>query len=351
MIIKTKLFVISFVLLAFAQSTLAQSDVKIPRKNILVTFYNTENLFDTIDNPNTLDNEFLPNGKKQWNTERYQDKVSKLAHVLSSISDKKLPDFIGLCEIENKAVVDDLSKNKQLKKAKYSIVHYESPDARGIDVALMVAKKRHKVLYSRPIHVGLPDDKRFKTRDILYVKVFHKCAKDTLHVFVNHWPSRRGGMEKSEHKRKAAAQALKNITDSLQKQNSKANIIIMGDFNDEPDNASISEVLQAYPAKIDPKINKPLLKNLAAELDKEGKGSYYYSYQKQWNMLDQIIISGNMLSTEASIKALSTSQQIFQAEWLIYTSKSGDKSPSRTYGRTYYGGYSDHFPVYQYFTY
>jgi predicted extracellular nuclease len=343
-------FLLPIVVLVFVSANLyGQSTTKIPKKNLMVAFYNVENLFDTIDNPNKIDNEFLPNGKKEWNSIRYWDKVDKLAQVLSSLSDQKLPDIIGLCEIENQAVVEDLAKSPALKKAKYTIVHYESPDARGIDVALLVAKKKQKVLYTRPILVHLPQDKRFKTRDILYVKVYNKQAKDTVHIFVNHWPSRRGGMKKSAHKRKAAALALKTVTDSLQNQNPKVNIIIMGDFNDETDNESIMQVLNALPPIENPKNNKPTLTNLAFELDSKGKGSYYYSYKKQWNMLDQIIISNHMLQPSASIRALSTQQQIFQADWLLYTSKSGVKSPARTYGRSYYGGYSDHFAVFQYF--
>ncbi len=350
-LIKRLLPILNLVFLVFfltESGSLEAQNSKVPKKNILVVFYNVENLFDTIDDPTKNDNEFLPSGKKEWNTEKYLDKTEKLSQVLSSIDSRKNPDIIGLCEIEDAVVIQDVITKNNLSKTKYSIVHFESPDRRSIDVALVYNTQKLQLLHKQKILVALQNDPDFKTRDILYVKLYHKSLKDTFNIFVNHWPSRSGGQEKSEHKRIAAAKRLKQLTDSLFSVSNSPNIIIMGDFNDEPNNMSIQQILNALPT--DTTLVKNHLYNTAYSPFRQQTGSYYYSREKKWNMLDQIILSGNLLSNDGKIVAWKTTQEIFKPEWILYTDKNGTKSPSRTYGGKYFGGYSDHLPVYIYFT-
>ena len=319
------------------------------KKNVLIVSYNVENLFDTIDDPHKLDNEFLPQSKKKWTSNRYQSKINHLSKVISSIDSTKLPDIISLVEVENRAVLEDLSQNKSLKKAHYQIVHKESPDRRGIDVALLYNPKKFKLLSQHFYKVSLADDAYFKTRDILYAKLIFKKTKDTLHIFVNHWPSRRGGQEKSEHKRVRAAEVLKSVTDSIFKADGNPSIMIMGDFNDEPTDKSITETLQAKPLN---SISNGNLYNLSLAKHLKKEGSYYYWKTKEWNMIDQLIVSGQLINSKKELQLKSTDVMIYRQNFFLYTNKKGVQSPAKTYGGTrYYGGYSDHLPIYFYLYY
>ncbi len=329
----------------YAQKNLAQSC----KHNLLVMSYNVENLFDTIDNPHKVDNEFLPNGKKQWNTVRYQEKLEHLAQVISSVDEKKLPEIVGLIEVESKMALEDLTKEKALKKAGYQIIHHESPDFRGIDVALLYNPKKIEVLSENFYKVLIEGDNRFKTREILYAKLIFKKTKDTLHVFVNHWPSRRGGQAKSEHKRFAAAQVLRNITDSIFATDVHPRMIIMGDFNDEPLDKSLVDILEAKPVDL---AQNGYLFNLSLIGQTQNIGTYYYWKTKQWNMLDQMIVSGEMIKATKGLKMLNNETGILRKDFMLYTNNEGVKTPAKSYGgKKYYGGYSDHLPVYFYFYY
>lgn len=302
------------------------------RKATLV-FYNVENLFDTIDDPKINDEEFLPQSDKHWNSKRYNKKINDLAHVISSIDTLELPEFVGLAEIENRQVLKDLIHSKYLAPGKYQIVHVDSPDKRGIDVALLYRKGEFRELSHEAIHV----DPGFATRDILYV--YGKLGKDKIHLFVNHWPSRWGGQEKSEPNREVAAQTLKNKVDEILSKDPQAKIIIMGDMNDEPTDKSIAEVLGAKSPTA-----KAQLHDLMIPLDEQNKGTY--SYRGNWDMLDNLIVTNSLLRGKGFVV---TDQlgQIFHAKWMEYTNKNGEMSPNRTYGGpNYYGGISDHFPVY-----
>lgn len=304
-----------------------------------IAFYNVENLFDMEDNPATPgDDEFLPTGKKEWTKERYDKKINDLASVIAGM---ERPAFVGLCEVESRTVLDDLVKNKQLKPADYWIVHRESPDFRGIDNAFLFAKKYFKVLDVEPIRIDFPAEivEDYTTRDILYVKGKHRDNK-TMHFFINHWPSRRGGVEASEPKRVYVAQVLKQAVDNILEKEPQAEIVIMGDFNDETNNKSISKVLNAQPNAKNPDPNK--LYNCFAKLDAEGNGTY--NYRGNWNMLDQIIVSGSLLDNQGW---KITNPTVFKPDWLTYQSEKYGATPSRTYGGPqYYGGYSDHFAIY-----
>ncbi len=312
------------------------------KKEYTIAFYNVENLFDTINDPNTWDDDFTPEGKLEYTTERYQNKLVNLSSVLSSIDKNSFPAIIGLCEIENRSVIDALIDQDKLKDADYGIAHAESPDARGIDCALLYKKSEFKYLNHDIIGIHFPNEPDFKTRDILHVQGI-LGSTDTLDIFVNHWPSRIGGMEKSEKNRVFVAEQLKLAVNKLQEKNSKAKIIIMGDFNDEPNNKSAEEVLTATNNK--DTSNPKALYNLMYDLKLEGKGTY--NYKGNWDMLDNLIVSNSLISNTDGIHTNHQAGRIFTEEWICYKNQEGLSLPSRSYaGPRYFGGYSDHFPVY-----
>jgi len=301
--------------------------------NFTIVSFNVENLFDTIDDPHKNDNVFLPEGKKKWNTYKYQKKLNDLANSISSINTNELPEIVGLCEVENKKVVEDLIAQSSLKKGKYSVVHEESPDVRGIDNALIYRSSKFKYLLHKAIKINLPD-KKDKTRNILYVKGIADKT-DTLHIFVNHWSSRIGGMEESEIKRVYAALTLRREVDSIFRINHNAKIVILGDLNDEPTNKSIFTILQANNKR---KNQEPLeLYNLMYDIHNNGNvGSY--NYRGTWNMLDNLIVSQDFFSVTSGFKLKYDSGKIFNTDSLKESKKKD------------YSGLSDHFPVYMILT-
>jgi len=311
----------------------------------IVGFYNLENLFDTVDNPRINDEEFLPNSPRQYNTRIYFDKLSRLSDVISQIGTDVNPDgvaLLGVAEVENDTVLNDLIRTPKLKERKLKIVHYDSPDARGVDVGLLYNPKYFSVLSSAPLYVKLPGGAKdaFHTRDVLYVKGL--LDGDTTHVFVNHWPSRSGGAERSMPGRMAAAQVVKNRVDSLNALNPQAKIIIMGDLNDDPIDPSITKVLGAV-GKVE-KVQGNSLFNPWVEMYRRGIGTS--PYQDAWGLFDQVIISGGMLNKEDTgyhfHKAV-----IFNKDFLVQKTGKWRNYSKRTWdGITYNYGYSDHFPVY-----
>ncbi|RLD43045.1 MAG: endonuclease/exonuclease/phosphatase family protein [Bacteroidetes bacterium] len=338
---KNILLIIITTVFIYSCNTAQDKDCK---KSFLIVNYNVENLFDTIHDAGKYDEDFTPEGKKNWNSKRYNNKLQKLAYVIQQIDKEKLPDVVGLVEIENKRVLKDLVSQKEIKGAKYNIVHHEGPDVRGIDCALLYNPNTFSVLKSTFYRVNMENNPNFKTREIIYVKGKVNKANDEVHIFVNHWPSRRGGMEKSAPKRALAAEVLRNSIDSILATDAMAKIIIMGDFNDETDNKSITEVLGANNNK-----DSKTLYNTSATQDDKNIGSYHYWKTGEWNMLDQMIISNGLLNATTGIQTLNTEMQIFRPEWLLHKDKDGNKSPSKTYGKGYYGGYSDHLPIYKHF--
>ncbi|NJO88701.1 MAG: hypothetical protein HC831_06850 [Chloroflexia bacterium] len=219
-------------------------DLVSKERYLRIMFYNTENLFDTENDSLTTDEEFLPNGPKFWTSNKYYTKLNQIATTIVSIGGWTSPEIIGLCEVENRKVLDDLCKKTGLKNLNYRIIHKESPDNRGIDVALLYQKDSFKPLGYKAIQVTFPFSPGSTTRDILYVKGLTK-NEDTLHLFVNHWPSRWGGQLESESRRMEAAKTLKTQTDSIFNNYQNAKIVIIGDFNDYPDNKSIKQILKA----------------------------------------------------------------------------------------------------------
>jgi endonuclease/exonuclease/phosphatase family metal-dependent hydrolase len=309
-----------------------------------VAFYNVENLFDTINNPNTFDDSRTPNGKDRWNSYRYHEKINKLARVISEIGKERTqqpPDILGIAEIENLNVVLDLTSHSRLRDYNYKIIHSNSPDRRGIDVALIFKEgvfipidyKTHRLLLKDEF------DKRIYTRDQLVVSGL--MDGELLYFLVNHWPSRRGGESKSKYKRIKAAMLNKHIIDSIQKQDSLAKIISMGDFNDDPVNDSFKRILKTKtPASVEK------LTDLVNPMEVlYGKGYGSLAYGDSWNLFDQFFFSATLLGTKKSLRFWQA--RIYNPEYLTLSTGKYKGYPFRTYaGGTYQGGYSDHFPVY-----
>ena len=309
-----------------------------------VMFYNVENLFDTLNTPDKMDEEFTPGSEKIWNQERYEKKLDDIARVIQSMNPSELPEIIGLCEVENKEVLQDLVRTDALRKGNYGIVHIESPDIRGIDVALLYRTEEFTVTEKKALTVVFPFDSTETTRDILYVKG-QTNYNETLHLFVNHWSSRSDGQRETEPKRIFAAVALRKEIDMLLNRDDNAKIVIMGDFNDEPTNNSIFGMLMANNKKKNASGRD--LFNLMYDMHNE-TNTGTYNFRGTWNMLDQIIISQALLSPKSGLRTNYDSGKIFSAEWMMYNDERlGQKVPSRTYGGpNYYGGVSDHLPVY-----
>ncbi len=247
-----------------------------------VGFYNLENLFDTVDDKTIKDEEFLPNGKNEWNEEKYANKLEKMSLVLAAMN----LDVVGVSEVENRKVLEDLVTHANLRKFGYQIVHFDSPDKRGIDVALLYKPRIFRPFSTAMIPVWTDEDPDFITRDILLVKGL--IGNDTLTVFVNHWPSRRGG---KEDKRLLAAQVLRSSVDSLFNLNPAAKIICMGDFNDDPTNRSLKKELRAV-GKIEQLENNALY-NTSFTTFKKGYGTGVYN--GSWNLFDQLIVSKSLI--------------------------------------------------------
>jgi predicted extracellular nuclease len=323
----------------FAGLILLFSFEKPKKKEIRVAFYNVENLFDTIDDPDVSDSEFTPESDKKWDSARYQTKLSDIANVVGELKDGVGPEIIGLCEIENRGVLEDLVKQPKLQKQKYKIVHFDSPDGRGIDVALLYKKGTVKEVSAKSIPIENQVFNR-PTRDVLHFTALFS-RKDTVHFFVTHFPSRYGGREASEPKRVIVAEVIRGKIDSLLALNKQSKIIVMGDFNDDPVDRSISGSLNAGPK---PMQDQAQLYNPMYRLDTGDLGSY--NYRDNWNMLDQIILSQGLLEGKG-YKYQDQSAQVFGPDWLRQKEGRYAGYPDRTYaGSRYLGGVSDHFPVY-----
>ncbi len=297
-------------------------------------FYNVENLFDTLDHPVKLDEEFTPDSEKKWTTKRYYTKLKRIRRVINALDH---PIAMGLCEVENEKVLKDLLNKGSFANHEYDFVHYESPDMRGIDVAFIYQKKHLKILDHRKIVINFPKEviEDYTTRDILHVKAMTP-EKEILHFFVNHWPSRYGGVAESEPKRVFVASQLKKEIDKIIASNPDEGIVMLGDFNDEPTNKSITKVLEAKNTK-----NSEIF-CCHCELAQCGEGTY--NYRGNWNMMDQFFISQNLMDTG---KIQYVNAGILKENYLFFNHPKYGKTPTRTYGGPiYYAGYSDHLPIY-----
>lgn len=313
-----------------------------------IAFYNLENLFDYEDDPITFDDDRTPEGKDHWTREIYEAKLANMAKVLSEIGADVTgtsPAIIGISEIENRRVLEDLLNQKPLVNKNYGIVHFDSPDRRGIDVALLYEKNVFIPTNSKAYELFLYDDddktKRIYTRDQLLVSGMFDGEK--IHVIVNHWPSRSGGEALSRTKRLKAAQLNKHIMDSLFSEDPYAKIITMGDLNDDPTSASVKEVLKAKDEREDMKLKE--LYNPMEAMFKKGLGTL--AYRDAWNLFDQIILSTELTKKEYSSYRFYKAG-IFNKTYLETPRGQYKGYPFRSFANGFTGGYSDHFPVYIY---
>lgn len=326
----------------YAQS---QTTGKHQYKVACVGFYNLENLFDTVDDPEKNDDEFLPTGSKQYTEEVYKDKLKNLSLVISQLGVEETPDgmaVLGVCEVENRKVLEDLAVQPLIKDRNYQIVHYESPDLRSIDVALYYNPKYFKELESAPLNVPLqnPDGSYYPTRDILWV--YGLFNGEPMHFFVNHWPSRRGGEEKSAPGRALAASIAKAKIDSITAKYPNAKIILMGDLNDDPLSPSVVNVLKSKGNEAELKAGD--LYNPWVGYYKKGLGTL--AWNDAWNLFDQILISQSFLNKKQKGYFFQKAV-IFSRPYLLQKSGRYKGYPFRTYDfNIYMRGYSDHFPVY-----
>ena len=328
-----------FVLLICSQHSIAQNPQD-DKTGIRIMFYNVENLFDPTNDPLKDDDEFTEEGTRYWSYKRYHDKLNKIAKTAIAIGGWEPPAVIGLCEIENLQCLEDLIYTSPLKAYGYEIVHQESGDNRGIDVALLYRPAHFSFVSFYSYKLIFPDDSR-PSRDILYTKGL--VGDDTLHLFVNHWPSRYGGQMVSEPKRQFAAQTLREKYDSLLAINPNANIIAMGDFNDHPDDKSMLEILRAKKDTLTMAEGDFL--NLIWQYEFV-KGTHKYDHE--WGILDQFIITPSLINGANGLTAPINRAQIFDADFLLEEEKDGiGKTTNRTYvGFTYHGGWADHLPIY-----
>jgi predicted extracellular nuclease len=304
------------------------------KSDLKFVFYNVENLFDTIDNPLTFDEDFTPQGKLVYDSKRFTTKLENIASVLNSISPNEAPAIIGLCEVENRFVLEELVQ--LLEVGTWDILHFESPDGRGIDNAIIYNLDKVIFASSAVYTVDLGSGER-PTRDILFGEFTTIGNHKPIGVFVNHWPSRYGGVEATAWKRMKASNALSNAIEAELLNTPSLNIICMGDFNDHPDDPSLMALINCDTGSC--------LVNLFEQFIDSIPGTYVY--RGEWGVLDQILVNQAIFLGENGAHAKQVDAAIFISDFMLYESaKSGEKFPSRSYsGVKYFGGYSDHLPI------
>ncbi len=325
-------------LLVFFIISASGTEAQEKTKAACIAFYNLENLFDTIDDPTTNDAEFLPGGTNKWTSDRYLRKLHNMAFVISRIGNEVMsggPTIIGFSEIENRQVVQDLINAPPLNNMGYDIVHYDSPDKRGVDVALIYKKASFRVTNTTSNRLTIPWRSEWYTRDQLVVS--GELDGDMIHVIVNHWPSRASGPEYREQ----AALLTRSLYDSLQREYRDAKVFIMGDLNDDPVDPSVYKVLNAKGKEKD--VKKGDLFNPMYAMFRDGIGSL--AYRDAWNLFDQIIVSEPLLDAKKGWRYYKA--KVFNEKFLLQQEGPYKGYPFRTYaGGAYAGGYSDHFPTY-----
>ncbi|MFT6336942.1 MAG: putative extracellular nuclease [Halioglobus sp.] len=331
------------VLSIFFTSTVSSQDTQF--KAVSVGFYNLENLFDFERDTTIYDSEFTPWGKKAWTEEKYNEKQANMAYVISQMGLDVTPagvSILGVSEIENKRVLEDLVKQDAIKDRNYQIVHRDSPDRRGIDVGMLYNPLHFTFLNVEMENMNyiFDDGDTLRTREIMHVTGV--LDGDTTHVLINHWPSRSGGEKRSAPRRNKAAEKVKEIVDKLKSINPDVKVLVMGDFNDDPTSKSLKSVLRAK-GKIKDVNSSSDMFNPMYDPYRRGLGSN--AYRDNWSLFDQIIVSPGLLDKEDDgyfyYKA-----QIFNKKYLIQRSGQYKGYPFRTFsGDKYQAGYSDHFPV------
>lgn len=306
-----------------------------------VSFYNLENIFDTIDTPGVNDFEYTPNGAMRWNTMRYNAKLQNMSYAISQIGLDHSPvgsAVIGLCEVENRDVLEDLVKRPSIKNRQYQIVHYDGPDRRGVDVALLYNPALFVVTNSKSYRLST-EDTTFLTRDQLMVSGY--LLDNKIHFIVNHWPSRLGGEERSRPRRIAAARLTRSIVDSLFRVDPRANIVVMGDLNDDPKDISCAVELGAKRNREDVKPGE--LFNVFWQMHDRGIGTL--AYMDRWNFFDQIIISHELIQRGKN-KLYYWKGEVFNRPFLTRQEGEFKGFPLRTHaGGVWLNGFSDHYPT------
>lgn len=331
-----------FVLLISTSSFAQESQYKI----LSYGFYNLENLFDTQNDTTINDEDFLPEGKNKWTDEKYNEKLANMAFVISKIGIEDVPtglSVLGVSEVENRKVLEDLVNQSAIKDRNYQIVHHESPDWRGIDVALLYNPNHFTPVEKKTFEVPIfnSDGERRYTRDVLMVKGL--LDSDTITFLVNHWPSRSGGEKRSAPRRIKAASVVKGVVDSLLAVNPNAKISIMGDLNDDPTSTSVKKYLKTKTRL--KKLKEGDIYNAFNDFYRRGLGSN--AYRDNWSLFDQIMITKSLAMGSEGYTFYKA--RIFNKKFLIQKSGKYRGYPFRTFsGNTYQGGYSDHFPVYMY---
>lgn len=342
--IKTPLLIV----LILTVTTVFSQEKKAYKVNT-IAFYNLENLFDTENDPLTYDDDRTPDGKDHWTEEIYQDKLKNMSKVMAEIGAEvsgSAPTIIGVCETENRKVLEDLVNQETLVEQDYGIIQFDSPDRRGIDVALLYKKKLFTPTHYKAKELLIYDDndksKRVFTRDQLVVSGMLDGEK--IHLIVNHWPSRSGGEKRSRSKRIKAAKLNRQIIDSIFSDDPYAKIITMGDLNDDPTNPSVKDYLNAKRKSNDLQMKE--LYNPMEDLAKQGYGSL--AYRDSWNLFDQIIISTELTKKDFSSYRFYKAG-IYNKTYLVNAHGRYKGYPYRSFASgSYTGGYSDHFPVYIY---
>ena len=308
---------------------------------VTIMFYNVENLFDTFDDPVKDDNEFLPSGLRRWSKSRYIKKLNSVFKTIAAAGEWNLPAIVAFCEVENRSVLNDLTNNTLLERADYGIIHEDSPDARGIDVCMIYRKEIVRIL-SYDYFVPETPDGNFNSRSILYAKCC--IVSDTIHLFVNHWPSRRGGVLAGEDMRISISGKVREVADSIQYRSKGAKIMIIGDFNCTPNDRAMLELTD--PATEAGRDKDLTLINLSGLLSSSGPEGTY-NYRGTWEMLDQVIVSRSLLECREGLFTRPDLLRIFKPDFLL---RSDSRFPGLTtfstyYGYRYQGGFSDHLPV------
>jgi hypothetical protein len=338
-----KFFCSSLILLFVSLKAFSQQDPALIRNFRTIVFWNVENLYDAKKDPISKDDDYLPSGQKQWSEERYKKKISDISDVLSSINQDELPVLIGLAEVENQKVIDDLSNSQKLRNGKYGSVHFDETDNDGLEVALLYKKDDVEILGSKTIPITTTFDIKVSFRDVLYVKC--RLKEDNIyHLFITHWPSRAID-DQDELKRISAAISLRKEIDNVMNLENNARIIIMGDLNDEPTNKSLMQMLNATNKRKN--VGYRDLFNMMYDIHNLGENGTY-SVNKKLYMFDQIIVSAELFSNKSGYSLSFDDGKVFKG---IETSSKdtvpGLKQPEPTYiGNKYMGGTGSHFPVY-----
>jgi predicted extracellular nuclease len=331
-----KCAILLFLLITLKENMTAQ-------KNITVMFYNVENFFDIKDDPKINDSDYLPNSDLEWNLQKYENKIKRIAEVIDSgVAGVGLPDIVGFCEVENKQVLIDLVVKSQLKTKPFTAICATGQDERGINVGLIYDSNLFELLKSEEINSIDPAFPKNKTRNVLFVTLRFKTTNEKIYLFVNHWPSRRDGEAETESKRIYSAKVVRGKIDLLLKENPNAKIIVMGDLNDTPMNTSVQKVLKANAS---PKAEAGELLNPYFNFEKRGEGTHYH--EGEWDVFDNIILSPEFL-LKKGLTFKGANAYILKKDFLLFKNhRTGEQKPNRTYsGMKYHNGYSDHLAVY-----